>query len=287
MIRVNVYSIQARRTRLLLFACLAFTFLISYAEFFRSIWIVWFNETEFSYGALIPLLVAYLIWLRRKSLPKIERVGWPPAILAVIAGCGVQILANRSGTLVLSGISLSIVLAASAGFLWGKAFLRFVAAPLSMIVLMAPVPPYLADDITWRLQAAASASSAMVLRILGVPVYQDGNLLRLTNYVLEVKQACSGSRSFFALVVLALVLAFTTEKKWWLRFMLICAAPLLSLGANLFRIVGTGLIAYRWGNLAANESLHWVWGILIFMTAVLELLGFQKCLQWIAKEKTS
>lgn len=277
---MNVFSHRAERTSFLLLAGLISAILLTYGGFFRSLGYVWLKNTEFSYGALVPVLIGYLIWLRRESLRKIERLGWTPAIVGVIGGCGLAILASSSGTLILFGLSLVIVLISIVGYLWGRAFLRAVALPLSLTVLMVPVPLYLADEITWRLQVIASSASSVILRFLGVPVYQDGNLLLLTNYVLEIKEACSGSRSLFALLGLALVLGLTTEKRRWVRFCLLGAAPLLSLGANLIRIVGTGLIAYRWGNLAANESLHWVWGVLVFMIAVLGLFGVQKLLRW-------
>jgi len=54
----------------------------------------------------------------------------------------------------------------------------------------------------------------------------------------------------------------------------------LALGTNIVRIVGTGLVARQWGELAANESLHAVWGIIVFIIAVMGLLGFQRFLQW-------
>jgi exosortase len=281
---VKVFSISAKRDSLLLMVCLMLAILLSYEGVFRSVWSVWSKNTEFSYGALVPLLVGYLIWLRRERLLKVEKAGWTPALVGVIGGCSLQILASFSGTLVLSGLSLALTLIGCVGFLWGLECLRTVTLPLSLTVLMVPVPSYLADDITWKLQIVASAASSGILRFLGVPVYQDGNLLMLANYVLEVEQACSGSRSFFALVGLALVLGLTTEKRWWMRLCLLCAAPVLSLGANLIRIVGTGIIAYQWGNLAANESLHWVWGVLVFMIAVLGLLGFQRLLRWASNE---
>jgi len=265
-------------------ACLVLVILLTYGGFFRSVWHAWSKDTEFSYGGLVPLLVGYLIWLRRKTLLALEKQGWTPAILGVIAGCGIQVLASSSGTLILSVLSLVVTLISSIGFLWGRTCVRVVALPLSMTVLMVPVPSYLADEITWRLQVAASAASSVILRFLGVPVYQDGNLLRLTNYVLEVKEACSGSRSIYALLGLALVLGLTTEKRWWVRLSLLGAAPMLSLSANLIRIVGTGIIAYQWGNLAANESLHTVWGVLVFMIAVLGLFGIQRLLRWATNE---
>jgi len=277
-----VFSNRTGLVYLLLAACLSLAILLSYGGVFRALWSVWHRDTEFSYGALVPLLVGYLIWLRREALLRSESVGWTPAILGVIGGCGLQILASFSGTLVLSGLSLAVTLIAGVGFLWGREHLRIVSLPLGLTFLMVPVPTYLADDITWRLQIAASAASSVLLRLLGVPVYQDGNLLVLTNYVLEVKQACSGSRSLYALIGLALVLGLTTEKKWWVRICLLCTTPFLSLTANLIRIVGTGLVAYKWGSLAANESLHWVWGVLVFLMAVLGLFGVQRLLRWVA-----
>lgn len=260
-------------------ACLAIAILLAYLGFIRSLWSVWGSQTEFSYGALVPILVVYLIWNRREALGTIETENWTPSIFGVIAGCAIQVLASFSGTLVLSSLSLAVSLIAAVGFLWGKKILRVLSLPLSMLLLMAPVPTYLADDITWKLQTAASAASSTLLRLLNVPVYQDGNILVLANYVLEVKQACSGSRSFFALLGLALVLALTTEKRWWARVLLIGAAPVLSVAANLIRIVGTGIVAYQWGNVVANESLHWAWGVVVFMIAVFGLFGFQKLLK--------
>ena len=282
-----VFLSDVKRARGLLLACLAVIILLTYRGFFRSLWSVWAADTEFAYGALVPVLIAYLLWRKKGEFQKLETNGWGPAILGVAAGCLMQVLASFSGALVLSSLSLALILVASVGFLWGKESLGIVTLPLSLILLMAPVPTYLADDVTWRLQIAASAASSAMLQLLGVPVYQDGNLLVLANYILEVKQACSGSRSFFAILGLALVLSLTSEKKWWVRTALICAAPLLSVSANLIRIVGTGIVAYKWGNVAANESLHWVWGVLVFMLAVVGLLGLQKVLRWLQTENTS
>jgi exosortase len=151
-------------------------------------------------------------------------------------------------------------------------------------MLMIPLPAYVAGELSWHLQGLASTISSTTLRLLGTPVLQEGNLLKLPNYVLEVQQACSGSRSLFALIALALLLGLSATRKWWIRVLLVAIAPALAVGANIVRIVGTGLIARRWGALAAEESLHMVWGILVFVIAVLGLLGFQRLLRWATNE---
>jgi exosortase len=260
------------------------TLLFAYGSFLAVLVKTWLGDPEFSYGILIPLIVAVVIWGRRDQLRGQEESVWLPGLWMVIACCALQVLASMSGSLLLSGIAFTTSVIGIAGFVWGRSLLRVVAGPLALLVLMVPLPSYMVGELAWRLQTAASTVSGTALGLLGVPVYQDGNLLRLSNYVLEVKQACSGSRSIFALLALACVLGVSTEKKWWIRVFLVMAAPVLAVGANVVRIVGTGLIATHWGDLAANESLHAAWGILVFVIAVVGLLGLQRLLRWTTQE---
>lgn len=275
---------KAKSVVLGLWLGLGLALVLTYAAFLRSLWEIWWRDPEFSYGMLIPPIVAYLVWARRGQGSPGTKAGWSPAVLLVILGCALQVVASFSGTLLLSGLALAVSLIGSVGFIWGRQHLRIMAPPISLLILMVPVPSYLAGDLAWRLQVAASAISSAILRFLGIPVYHDGNLLVLTNFVLEVKQACSGSRSLFALIALALVIGFSVERKWWIRILLVVAAPVLSIGANIIRIVGTGLIAHKWGSLAANESLHSAWGVLVFVVAVSGLLLFRRLLQWASNE---
>jgi exosortase len=254
--------------------------LLPFVTFLRTLSEIWIKEPEFSYGAAIPVIVACLLWKRLNALLAEEEEGWLPGLALVFVGCCLQIVASLSGTLLFSAIAFATTLAGIVGFVLGRKRLRIVGAPLALLTLMVPLPSYFVDELTWRLQIAASTISSAMLELLGVPVYHDGNLLKLTNYVLEVKEACSGSRSIFALVALALVLGFSLEHKWWVRLSLGGAALLLAVASNVLRIVGTGLIAHQWGSMAANDSLHMAWGILTFIGAVIALLGCQKVLKW-------
>lgn len=258
--------------------------LLPFGHFLKSLADAWLHDPEFSYGVLIPLIVAYLVWRRRDQLKASLETGWRNGLWIVVAGCGMQVLGSQSGSFLVSGIALTCTIIGVTGFLWGLAALRVVVSPLILLILMVPLPSYIVGALSWYLQAAASTASATTLRFLGVPIFQDGNLLRLSNYVLEVKQACSGSRSIFAMLAMACVLSISTERKFGIRVLLVGAAPILAVGANVIRIVVTGLIAWRWGDLAAEESLHATWGVVVFVIAVFGLLGFQRILQWATHE---
>jgi len=64
------------------------------------------------------------------------------------------------------------------------------------------------------------------------------------------------------------------------RILLVVVTPILAVGANVLRIVTTGLIARRFGAIAAQETLHTGLGILLFMTTVVALLALERGLQW-------
>jgi exosortase len=260
------------------------TILVPFGGFLTRLWEAGVETPEFSHGILIPVIVSYLLWTRRAELRTQQPTGSAKGMVVVIVGCGLHVLGSLSGTLLISGVGFAIAVAGVVLYLWGPACLQIVAVPTAFLILMVPLPSYVLGELSWRLQASASTVSSAILRFLGVPVFQDGNLLRIVNYVLEVKQACSGSRSIFALLALALLLGMTAERRWWTRSLLVGAAPALAIGANIIRIVGTGLIASRWGGLAANESLHAAWGVLVFVLAVSGLVGFQRLLTWATNE---
>ena len=261
-------------------AVLYSVFFLQYVSLFVSLLHTWRTSVEFSYGFLIPPTVAYLIWSRRESLRSAVRGTWLPGLAISLLGCFLLTLSSLSSNLLLGSLGFAVSSMGAVGYLWGYQCFRIVALPLSVLTLMAPIPSFLLGDLSWHLKVYASNLSSAVLSGLGIPVYQDGNLLRLPNYVLEVREACSGTRSMFALLALAAVLGISTEQKSWKRIVLIAVAPLLATLGNVVRIVGAGLAASYRGNLAANESLHAVWGVTTFLGVVFLLVGVQRVLKW-------
>lgn len=267
--------------RALLWVALVASIALPFLDFFRDLFRQWMGDVTFSYGIMIPFVSAGLIWSQRRELAQARNDGWSLAVCIVFAGGLLRIMGSRSGILLVSGLALSLILMGTAGLLWGKAVMKKLALPLAYLLIMVPLPSYLLGSLSWHLQSFASTASASVLQLLGLTVYQDGNILVLPNYALEVKNACSGTRSLFALIAMAATLGITIERKWSVRILLLCAAPLLAVTTNIVRIVGTGM-AWQWmGDVAANETLHGAWGVAMFLIAVLGLLGLQKWIPWL------
>jgi len=279
-----VAFVQLRSVRPVYWFGLAILLLLPFSVFLRALGNAWAENPEFSFGILIPFIVIYLLWHRRQQLQNEVGAGRAAGLTLAFTGCALQILSSMSGGFLIAGVALVMAILGTILYLWGANCTKIAAAPVALLLLMIPLPGYVTGELSWKLQGVASTVSSIVLRVLGTPVLQEGNLLKIPNYALEVKQACSGSRSLFALIALALVLGLSVTRKWWVRVLLVAVAPLLAVGANILRIVGTGLIARRWGALAADESLHLIWGIVVFVIAVLGLLGTQRFLRWATNE---
>lgn len=250
--------------------------------FFREVSVEWFRSPVFSYGVAVAPICAFLIWQRRSKLAALRREPWNAGLAVVVVGGVLQAMGSLSGVLLVSGMALVVVLMGITAFLWGKAHARNVALPLAFLIFMVPWPSYVVGNLSWRLQLLATTVSARALAFLGVPVYQDSNLLFLPNYALDVAEACSGTRSLFALTALAVTLGLLTEGRWRTRLLLIALGPTMAFVTNVIRIVGTGLAARWMGRTATEEALHTVWGILAFLLGIAVLLATQKVLRWLS-----
>jgi len=138
---------------------------------------------------------------------------------------------------------------------------------------MIPLPDSVLGLVSYPLQLIVSNFSAGIISSLGIPVFQEGNLLHFANYSFEVTEACSGIRSLVALITLASFLSYMTTQSSWARLIiLVSSIPLAALG-NLIRVVITGLVAHTYGNWAAQGFLHQFSGILVFGFGVIGLVG--------------
>src|SRR4029077_5900719 len=116
-----------------------------------------------------------------------------------------------------SRFSLLLLVTGVILFLTGWNVLRVVSFPLSLLMFMIPIPAIIYNQITFPLQLLASRLASSWLELARVPVLRNGNVLVLSNYSLEVVEACSGIRSLMTLVSLAVAYGYLAESRLWIR----------------------------------------------------------------------
>lgn len=148
---------------------------------------------------------------------------------------------------------------------------------------MIPIPVIIYNKITFPLQLLASRWASSFLEFVGVPVLRDGNVLILSNYSLEVVEACSGIRSLMSLIALAVAYGYLAEPRRWVRYVLVVLMVPIAIVTNAIRITGAGVLAHRFGPAAAEGFLHEFSGWVIFLAALFLMFVSHRILRLMGK----
>jgi len=245
----------------------------------------WAHDRDFGHGFFVPFFSAYVIWQERGRLAHLSRKpSWSGLLILAFALC-VLMLGQLGAELFLARFSLLLVLAGLIVLFLGWPIFRATLFPWAFLLLMIPIPVILFNQITFPLQLLASRVSADMLELLGVPVGLEGNVLRLAAMPLDVAEACSGIRSLMALVTLAIIYGYLTEKRLWVRWLLALASVPIAIAANSVRIVGTGLLVQYGHADEAEGYFHASWGLIIFVVSLLMLYALHALIRLLWREK--
>lgn len=247
-------------------------FALLYASAVQGMVLDWYHDENYSHGFLIPLVSGYLVWQRLDDLKEVE---FRPSVLGlVVALLGLVLflfgmLAGESFTM---RFSMLVVLAGAILYGYGAGLMKAVAFPFAYLVYMIPLPYILYDAIAFPLKLMVSKYSVAFLKLIGIPVMREGNVINLVSTTLEVADACSGIRSIVSLLALATALAYFSQKGWVKRTVLIFSTLPIAIFANGVRVIGTGILATRYGAAAAQGFFHEFAGLVIFGVAMALLL---------------
>ncbi len=225
----------------------------------------WLHDPNYSYGFLVPLFSAWVLWRDRKRLA-IED-GEPSWVGLVIIGAalGQLVLGVVGAENFLSRTSLLFLVAGFIIHFRGWKLFRAVLFPWSVLFLMIPLPAIIFNELALPLQFQASRLASGMLALLQVPVLREGNVIQLPSLTLDVAEACSGLRSLAALITLAVIYGYVAEQSRSKRVLLILAAVPIAVVSNGVRIMGSGILGEYWSPERAEGFFHLFSGLLIFL----------------------
>jgi exosortase len=164
--------------------------------------------------------------------------------------------------------SLPVVLGSLVLLNFGLAHLRVVAVPLALLFLTGRAPAPLITAISLPLQLLAAKVATGCLATLGIPVLREGNVIVLARTSLEVAEACSGLRSFEALLIMSGILAYLSRSSVWKGAALVLLSVPIAVVVNVGRVTITGIMAQYFGRRAAEGFYHSFTGWLAFVVAM-------------------
>lgn len=233
----------------------------------------WWMDPNYSHGFLVLPLALWLVWRGRRRWRRLPLAPRASGLIWMAAALLLLMIGRVGAILFLSRCSLLLMIAGLAIYLAGWPRLRAWGFPLAYGLFMIPLPAIVYYQITFPLQILASRFAAVCLDALQIPALREGNLIILPHQTLAVAQACSGIRSLFALLALAVAYAYLAESRLWRRIALALLMIPIAIVSNGVRIVATGVLTYFFGAQWAEGALHASAGVLMFLVALLLLLA--------------
>jgi exosortase C (VPDSG-CTERM-specific) len=271
-------------------ACFAVVLLAAFARPLLALINYAAGSQLYSYVLLVPLVSAYLLYLRRDQLPKNYVTDLPLAICSLTIGLGVLAfsywlqVAGRTpvGNLYLVLLTLSFLCCLAAGgfFFFGRGWMRSAAFPLGYLIFMVPMPDAMADALETASKYASAEVANLLFHLSGTPFLRAGLIFQLPNITIEVAQECSGIRSSWVLFMTSILAANLFLKTGWRRFALVAFVIPLAMLRNGFRILVIGLLCVNVGPQMIHSLIHRRGGPLFFALSLIPLL---LVLWWLGK----
>src|SRR5947208_17158042 len=176
----------------------------------------------------------------------------------------------------LAWVHTAVVVALTFLLIWwagGVAWLRHFAFPVLFVFRAVPWPPMLGTPVIHGLMGVVARVAAEAAMLLGTPAQVEGNLIRVSNGLVGVNEACSGIRSLQTSLMIGLLFGELKGLSVFRRVALVVCAVAIALLANFVRAVFLVRIAAT-ENLSGVDRWHGVTGYSIIALVFLATLGF-------------
>ena len=205
-------------------------------------------------GRFIPFVVLVLFWWKRKQLLALPLNTWWPGLLLVAMALVLHLFGYLVQQTHISIVALFTGIYGLMGLAWGRQWLRESFFPFILFVFCVPLG-WSAATITFPLQLLVCRIVEFICHnILAIDIVREGTKIMdpTGRYQYEVAAACSGIRSLFATLAVAIIYAMLCFRPWWKRGVLMVSAVPLAVLGNTIRMMAIVLAAEFWGQGAGN-----------------------------------
>lgn len=251
----------------------------SLIDLLRGIW----STDEQKHG---PIVLSIACWLAYRKWPDMWQAsegqpttawGWPVFIFGLL----LYAIGRSQDILLFEVGSVIWVLSALLLLTRGTAALKAQWFALFFMLFMIPLPGAIVDAVTMPMKMAVSYVAEHVLFWIGYPIARTGVILQIGQYKLLVADACAGLHTLFTLEALGLLyLNIVRHDSLFRNVTLAILIVPISFTANVFRVMVLTLITYHFGDAAGQGFLHGFAGMVLFLSALLLIMGVDSLLQY-------
>ncbi|MDX1250963.1 MAG: exosortase B [Gammaproteobacteria bacterium] len=277
--RIDLIPWRAIAPWSILLAGLCVLYVPSFVDLFVGLW----STDRHAHG---PIVLAVALWffyfkarlIAQKDVPIMPApaIGWP----VLICGLALFVIGRSQSFLVFEIGSLILVLLGIVLIFFGRKIAKCLWFAFFFMLFMIPLPGSLVDAITQPMKIVVSYASEHALFWLGYPVARSGVVISIGQYQLLVADACAGLNSLFTLEALGLLYMNVMRHESAFRNVLLALLIVpISFVANITRVIVLSLVTYHFGDEAGQGFLHGFSGMVLFITALLLIIGVDSLLR--------
>ncbi len=269
---------------LVLLAGLAALYVPTLIDLFHGPW----SSDRNAHGPIVMTVAFGFLYFRTRQLisqKMFERnpmptIGYPVVVLGLLCyvlGRSQQVHVLEVGSLIL--VLAGLMIALFGVRTWSRMWFAFF-----FMMFMIPLPASIVDVVTLPMKIAVSAATEHLLYWMNYPIARSGVILTIGHYQLLVADACAGLNSLFTLEALGLLYMNLVRHPSLVRNVLLAMLIIpISFAANTIRIIFLSLITYHFGDAAGQGFLHGFSGLVLFLSALLLIIGVDSALSWMVR----
>jgi exosortase A len=256
------------RSVALFLACTALLFWIFQSEV-AALVDVWKSSETFGHGFFILPIVLFLFYRLHERLFALEPQCAPRALILVV-GFGLSwMIGDLTNIMIAKQFAFVALWQTLFLLIFGWRIFRAALFPLGYLYFAVPF----GISIIPTLQDVTAQIVVHLLRLTGIPVFNDGYQIDIPSGSFLIAEACSGVRYLMVCIALGLLTANIFFRSWRRRLLFVGLAALVPIVANGVRAYGIVMIAHLSHYTIAVDVDHVIYGFIFLGFVLLSLLG--------------
>jgi exosortase A len=225
-------------------------------------------NSYYSHGWLIPPVVAWLIYRKRKELAACPRRPEPLGLAVLIPSVVLHLLGAAWRVGFFSGFAFLGVLVGLIWSLFGLRFLKKLAFPLAFLIFMIPLPELLVETVSFRMKLMAAWAATSLVNTFGLTAVREGSYITISTGTLVVDDVCSGLKYLISLLAFGALYAHLSAVRGWKKWALFLTSVPVAYVANVGRVTLMVLVG-QWRGIGEVNAwyFHDFFGFALFVVA--------------------
>jgi exosortase len=245
----------------------------AYLPNFKFLHQAW-QQPDYTHGYLVLPIALVILWKRWPGSGEFRPDPWLPGWLLVVAALGARLVFHERGQNWSEAATLlPVVVGLTLARIGWRIMLRVWPA-FAFLIFLYPLPPQLNTALSQPLQSLATSCACGLLRLTGLWVMPEGNVILVGNERLEVAEACNGLSMLMSLAATVAAAASLVPMANWKRLILLPSIIPIALGSNILRIAATAWCYYEFGAEVGHNYVH-DWAGWLMMPTAMALVGLE------------